>query len=138
MTNYFADTNIFVRFLLNDDGKLSPLAREIIIGCEQEKYSLTIIPALVLEIVWLLNSFYKLPKQETIIKLETLAGLNNLNIIDKEIIANTIAIYKEKNVDFLDAFFAASMEALKIKEIFSFDRDFDKIRGLKRLEKPQS
>lgn len=133
MAKYFTDTNVFIRFLLNDDKKLSRLAREIITGCEEGKYILVIVPASILEIVWLLNSFYRLPKAETIDKIEGLCNLNNLHIVDKQIIIEALQIYKEKNIDFIDAFFVANMETLKIKEIFSFDRDFDKIRGIKRM-----
>lgn len=134
MTSFFADTNIFIRFLLNDDKKLGNLAREIIAGCEMDQFAIVIVPASILEIVWLLNSFYKLSKTETISKLQRLCVLNNLQIVEKETIINTIEIYKEKNIDFIDAFFVASMRALKIEEIFSFDHDFDKIKGIKRLE----
>lgn len=135
MTKYFADTNIFIRYFLNDDQKFSNYAREIITNCENGKFALIIIPATILEIVWLLNSFYKLPKTETVKKVESLWELKNLHIVDKNLAASAIKIYKNKNVDFVDAFFAANMAILKIKEIFSFDRDFDKIPNLKRLEK---
>ena len=135
MTEIIVDTNIFIRFFLNDEPKLSITAKEIIEGCVAGKYSLAVLPAIFLEIVWLLKSFYKLPKDEIINKIESMFQIPNLKFIDEKLVLATVEVFKKYNVDFVDAFVFANMDGLKIKEIFSFDRDFDKIKGIKRLEK---
>ena len=135
MTEIIVDTNIFIRFFLNDEPKLSVTAKEIIEGCVAGKYSLAVLPAIFLEIVWLLKSFYKLPKDEIINKIESMFQIPNLKFIDEKLVLATVEVFKKYNVDFVDAFVFANMDGLKIKEIFSFDRDFDKIKGIKRLEK---
>ncbi|MCL5069363.1 MAG: PIN domain-containing protein [Actinobacteria bacterium] len=43
-------------------------------------------------------------------------------------------IYASRNIDFEDALSFAHMEKRQIKEIYSYDRDFDKLEELKRLE----
>jgi len=43
-------------------------------------------------------------------------------------------MYASKNIDFEDALIFAHMEKNQIKEICSYDRDFDKLIELRRLE----
>ena len=43
-------------------------------------------------------------------------------------------IYASKNIDFEDALSFAHMEKRQIKEIYSYDSDFDKLEELRRLE----
>lgn len=137
MKEIIVDTNIFIRFFLNDEPKLSTAAREIINDCIVGKYSLIVLPAIFLEIVWLLRSFYKLTKNEIIDKIESMFQIPNLKFIDEKLIKDTVGTFKNYNVDFVDAFVASNAERLNIKEIFSFDRDFDKIPSVTRLQKPK-
>ena len=135
MTNkIFADTNIFIRLYLQDNPKLSPLANEIISNCEDGKYTLVICPVTILEIAWLLLSFYKIPKEKVLLFFEEILQIHNIEIIDRLSIEETISIYRSKNIDITDAYWIAIMKQEKISEIFSFDRDFDKIKGVKRTE----
>jgi predicted nucleic acid-binding protein len=43
-------------------------------------------------------------------------------------------LYVEKNISFADAYHAVVMQKLNLTEIVSFDRDFDKLPTLKRIE----
>lgn len=134
MKEIIADTNIFIRFFLNDEQKLSAFAKDIVNHCVAGKYSLVILPAIFLEIAWLLRSFYKLSKNEIVKKIESMFQIPNLKFINEELVLKTVDIFKKHNVDFIDAFVAANMDALKIEKIFSFDHDFDKIKSVKRIE----
>lgn len=136
MKEIFVDTNIFIRHFLKDDKKLSPLAQEIISACQQGRHSLVVCPAILLETSWLLSSFYKLSKKRVIELLNLILDLENAKIIDRQIIEETLTVYSQKNIDHIDAFVAATMNRMKISEIFSFDRDFDKIPHLRRLTSP--
>lgn len=133
----WVDTNIFIRFYRRDDAKLSPLAEKIISGCETGKLILVICPVTILEIIWLLTSFYKLSKSETITFVESIIALPNLEIINDNLAKKTVVLFKEKNIDAVDAYFATLMEQEKINEIFSFDHHLDKIPSIKRLQKPK-
>lgn len=43
-------------------------------------------------------------------------------------------IYARKNIDYIDAYNAVLMRRLSLKAIYSYDKDFDKIEGIDRLE----
>lgn len=131
----FTDTNVFIRFYLQDNPKLSVAARNIILASQTGKCTMVICSATILEIVWLLLSFYKNPKENILAFIDEILHFPNLEIIDRKIIERTVAMFTSKNIDITDAYWLSLMEQENIKEIFSFDHDFDKIPGFKRLEK---
>lgn len=134
MRKCFVDTNIFTRFFLQDDATLSPKAEKIITGCENGTYTLVLAPVLFLEITWLLHSFYKQKKNSVVLILKKMLSHKNFEILEKEIVANMIALYESCNVDLIDCYFAAQMQGKGINQIFSFDHHFDKLPDIKRLE----
>lgn len=75
-----------------------------------------------------------MPKKHILEFIQKILEIKNIQITDKNLAEKTISIYKESNLDATDAYLAALMEREKIKEIFSFDHDLDKISGIKRLE----
>lgn len=84
------------------------------------------------EIVWVLESFYK--KDRSFI-VNVLTGLLNLGNIEsnKDVFLKTLKYYKNYKVDFIDAYL--SSVGFKDKaNIYSYDKDFDKIPDIKRLE----
>lgn len=135
MDKLFVDTNIFTRFFLKDDSSLSPKAEKIIIDCENGKYILVLAPVLFLEITWLLNSFYKQEKKIVVIILKTMFNFRNFEILEKELVGKMISLYENNNIDLTDCYFVAQMQGKRIYQIFSFDHHFDKLPGIKRLEK---
>jgi len=63
-------------------------------------------------------------------------SLENLELIDanSEIISQAIELYKNEKLDPRDAIHLASMVSKGIKTIISSDSDFDKLRGIKRID----
>lgn len=135
MDKFFVDTNIFTRFFLKDDLTLSPKAEKIIIDCENGKYTLVLDSVLFLEISWLLNSFYKQKKDSVLLILKKIINFSNFEVLEKELVEKMISLYENSNVDLIDCYFAAQMQGKRIDQIFSFDHHFDKLPGIKRLEK---
>lgn len=135
MSKYFVDTNIFTRFFLHDDSTLSPKAEKIISDCERGKYILVLAPVLLLEITWLLHSFYKQKKDSVVIILKKMLNFPNFEVLEKELVEKMISLYENSNVDLTDCYLVAQMQGKRIDQIFSFDHHFDKLPGIKRLEK---
>jgi predicted nucleic acid-binding protein len=61
-------------------------------------------------------------------------GLQLYNLDLKGRIVATEKMDKEKKLDFDDATSIAVMKRLKINEIVSFNRDFDQVQGITRIE----
>lgn len=66
-------------------------------------------------------------------------SLEDLEIFrpDIETIMKAIGFAKKYNLDFDDALVVSSMLANKIKKLVSFDKDFDKVREIERIEPNQ-
>lgn len=123
----FIDSNLILRFILDDSG--AERTEKLLKG--KRKFILTDVT--VAEIVWVLGSFYKWDR-ETI--ADVITGLINLDSIisDRELFLITLKLFKMYKVDFIDAYLAASVIRDGKGNIYSSDRDFDKIRGIKRVE----
>jgi len=52
----------------------------------------------------------------------------------KEIIINALAAYEEKNIDYIDAYNASILKMKGINEVYSYDRHYDRIKWIKRIE----
>ena len=135
MDKFFVDTNIFTRFFLQDDKTLSPKAEKVITDCENGKYTLVLAPVLFLEITWLLHSFYKQKRNSVILILKKMLRFTNFEVLEKTLVEKMIFFYESNNVDLTDCYFVAQMQGKGIDQIFSFDHHFDKLPGIKRLEK---
>jgi len=91
------------------------------------------IPSLVLnEISWTLQRFYKVPKSKVIIFMESILAVDNFKVIYKYDFANALHLYKTVNIKLNDCLIWSFME--KDDQIVSFDKDFDKLPRIKRVE----
>ncbi|WP_258359770.1 PIN domain-containing protein [Moorella sulfitireducens] len=128
------DANIILRFLLNDNPeraeRCSALLQRVESGAEQ-----VFLPDLVIaDVVWTLEKFYRQPKARIKELLLPLLSLRGMRLSSKSVARKALEWYVEKNVDWTDAFIAASMVAGNRIEIYSYDRHFDKFPEIKRIE----
>ena len=128
----FVDTNVFLRYLLADHKTQSPAAKRLFIEAKKGKLILVTHPLVISEIFFMLYSYYKFTKEEIVEKLMMVLLFGGLEILEKNIVFQAIAFYEKNNVDFVDAYAAAFALENKI-DVCSFDRDFDKIKEVKRF-----
>jgi predicted nucleic-acid-binding protein len=83
------------------------------------------------EIVWVLESYYQRSRID--IRDKVLAVLNTpgLEVVDGDLVLQTMAWYAEENVDFVDAYKAASCLAQDITVAYTFDQaHFSRLEGV--------
>lgn len=133
----FVDTNIFLRFMVNDIPQqadaCAALFRKVVAGEE----ALYITDMIVAEIVWVLESYYELSSGEVRTKVEKILNTPNLTCDNKEIIIRALALYDEKRIDYIDAYNACIIKTKGIGEIYSYDKHYDLLDWLKRIEPGQ-
>jgi predicted nucleic acid-binding protein len=56
------------------------------------------------------------------------------NIGWRRFLADSLILYSQKNIDFMDAYNALFMKFHGLEKIYSYDRDFDSIEGIEREE----
>jgi predicted nucleic acid-binding protein len=128
----FVETNIFL-YVITANPEFGPAARRILerIGSGEEAVASSLVIAEVC--AWLeyrkkktyvatflsaLDSYLTLQKSETIYADEKRAGELELSY---------------PRLEFFDRVYLAQMERLKLTEIYSNDRAFDKVKGIKRI-----
>jgi predicted nucleic-acid-binding protein len=130
----FIDTNIFLRYFEREDElvyrKTERLFTEIVNG-NVTGISTSLVIA---EVIWVLKKFYSWDKEEICNNIELILKTPNIRFKERNILIEAVNLYREKNINFIDAYNYFFMRANGIDEIYSFDRDFDELLDIKRLE----
>ncbi|MBL7155987.1 MAG: PIN domain-containing protein [Candidatus Pacebacteria bacterium] len=125
------DTNLIIRFLVEDDVKKADAVEKLLKKAEKEKIE---IPDVIFaEIAWVLLSFYALNKKDVVEKLEGLLGLKFIKM-NRDILEKTVEIFNNFNVSYIDAYLVAYALENNQGVIYSFDKGFDKIKQITRIE----
>ena len=114
------DANIFLRYLLKDDETLYEKAKKIV-----ETETITVSFEVLAEVVYVLTGVYKVPRIETAEYVNKLLRYKNISTTDKNVALAALEIFKEKNLDFVDAVLYGYARIHKSK-IFTFDEKLQK------------
>jgi predicted nucleic acid-binding protein len=134
MKRQFIDTDIFLRFLTRDDPSRYEKCRDIFKKAIEGEIALATSAMVIAELIWTLLSYYKVPKADVIEKVSIIVATESLHIPEKDRIMDALVLYGRKNIDYIDAYNAVSMRHDGLKEIYSYDEDFDAIEGIQRKE----
>ena len=133
----FVDTNIFLRFLVNDIPQQADACEAIFRRAVAGEEALYTTDMVIAEIVWVLESYYDLSRSEVRTKVEKILNTQNLTCDSKETIICALVLYDEKRIDYIDAYNACIIAVKGIDEIYSYDRHYDRLSWLKRIEPEQ-
>lgn len=135
MSIAYLDTNVFIRFLTNDDAAQSPRAYMLFKEVESGTRTVTTADLVIAEIVHILSSgrLYNRPRQEIRDKLRGVLSLKGLKLKNKGALNQALGLYATTNIDFVDAYLAVSAQTRNVA-VISFDKHFDHISGLTREE----
>lgn len=130
----FVDTNIFLRFLTEDIPAQADRCAVLVQRLRDGEEVVSMSPLAVAEIIWTLERFYKLSKAQVAAKVSPLLKLKGLRVANKEVFLRALVLFAEKNISFTDAYIAVQMERSGVEELYSYDRDFDRVERVKRIE----
>lgn len=134
---FFADTNVFLRYLTNDVPVQADLVESLLQRAAKGKVNLVTTGMVIAEIVWTLESYYELDKKEIQTMVLGILNTDGLEVIDSDLVLQAIVPYADKNVDFIDAFNAAWMVKNDVDKIYTFDqKHFNRFEGI-RAELPK-
>lgn len=122
---YLIDTNIIIRYLIQDNKEHFAKSQKIFKQIERMDMHVEILDGVIMECLYVLIKFYKLPKNEVIDDMRTILYLDGIVNNNKHILLESLTIYKEKNIDFIDCQLCAKRQ-LENYEIISFDSDLSK------------
>jgi len=125
----FVDTNLFLRYLLNDIPQQADAVEEILREAAEGKVEPWTNPMVIAEIVWTLQSYYELPRDEIRDKVLMILSTPGLYVEDGDLVAEAVVLFAEKGVDFIDAYNACWARDRGVRDVYTFDR-----RHYRRLE----
>lgn len=135
--SYALDTNVIIRFVLNDHAELSAKSREIMQAAKDGSIVLYLDPVILAEAVFVLSSRYAAPRDRVVALLRLLVEKESTLMPDKQRYLRALDIFGNTNAHFGDACAcAAALECCKGR-LFSFDRKLSKIDGISRSEQPK-
>jgi predicted nucleic-acid-binding protein len=139
MKKVFFDTNFLLRFYLNDIPRQSAKAKKMVQAAKDGRLLLVTDLIVICEIVWVMDSYYKLDKKQIAQKMSNLYRTVGLVVLNGEILPDALIVYVEKNIDFTDTVIGALVTKNHIEYLASFDKKhIDRLSdlGIIRIESP--
>ena len=134
----FLDTNVILRYLTRDDEAKAKACYELFQRVQRGEEELATCEAIVAEVIYVLSSPrlpYRLSHEQIRARLLPILTLRGLKLPQKRVCLQALDLYASyPSVDFEDALAVAHMEQRGITAIVSYDRDFDRVAGLRRIE----
>ena len=128
------DANVILRFLTNDLPDQANQAASLLKKVENKQEQVFLPDIILADIIWILEGYYKQSREQVRDWIIAILSLPGLEFPSKKVAFNALDIYVENRIDWSDAFTAGQMIAQGITEIISFDKHFDSIKGIIRIE----
>jgi uncharacterized protein len=122
MHRVFVDTNVFLRFLTQDDLAKVEKDRRLFASAVAGEVVVETSLLVIAEIVWTLESFYGLTHDEVAEQVTTILATPNIECSNKELLVEALLAYTERTVDFIDAYHAVLLGRRRDISLATFDR----------------
>ena len=93
---------------------------------------------IVAETVYVLESFYKAPREQIATAMRSLVSMQTVVTVDPALLLRAIEVYELDRIDFAEAYLAACAESTGIGRVASFDRSIDRVGTVERIEPPDT
>ncbi len=126
----FVDTNIIVRHLTGEPPEMATRATAYL-AAERELFLADLIVA---ETIYVLESFYKTPREQIATAMRSLVALRSVVTVDPALLLRALEVYEFDRIDFAEAYLVACAESSGVNRIASFDRSIDRVGTIERIE----
>jgi predicted nucleic acid-binding protein len=131
----FLETNVFVRHLTGDEPNHSPRATAYFDRIQRGELTVRTADTVVFETVFTVQSFYRAPRTAIRDRLLPLLELPGMILPSKPLYREVFDVYvAHPGLSFADCYHAVLAKHLGSTEIVSFDRDFDRLLDVIRIE----
>jgi predicted nucleic-acid-binding protein len=124
------DTNLIVRYLVQDHEKHAKAAGKLFDACDRGDVVIVVLPAVLAECVFVLESFYEHPRGHISSALGRLISSPGVEIGGATIHLGALERYRKTKVNFVDCLLAAPAEA-EDTLVATFDQDFRKFSDVR-------
>ena len=129
------DTNVLVRYIVQDDLAQLAAAQRLIQRCVSEQLTLFVPITVTLELEWVLRSSFEFTKEETIRALSDLFSAAELSFESERALEVALDLYRGKTADFADCVHIALAAQAGEQPLWTFDKGAAKILGAQLLSR---
>lgn len=130
----FLDTNAILRYLCNDVPEQADAVEKRLSQAQSGHLVIETHPLILAEALFVLQSFYSQPRDKIVAGLLGFLETPGVRMPEERRVRKALDRYLTTNVSFIDAFIA-ELAAEASVPLFSFDRDLDKFKDIRRIEK---
>ena len=127
------DTNVVVRYLVNDHAAQAEAARQLLESFTQGQPGY-ICREVIIEIAWVLERSYRFSRTEVANALMDLTSADNLRVEDGEDVAAAAHRYRQGGVGFADLMILQAAQRMGHQPLYTFDQKLGRITGATLLK----
>ncbi len=128
------DTNVLIRFLVGDDTIQAQKVYDLFKRAEAGKEQFWVPLMVVLEMIWVLESVYDIPRKEIIGALHELLSMPILKFESFSALKNFVAAARESTFDLSDILIAHSAKSHGCDCVLTFDKKASEFKLFKLIE----
>lgn len=118
----FADTNLFLRYLTNDDLKQANAVERVLDRAKNGELVLFTHPLIIAEIIWALSKVYHLDRHAIRRRILAIINTAGIRVESEHLVTQALDLHVNKNIDFIDAYSIHWMKAQDIETAYTFDQ----------------
>jgi predicted nucleic-acid-binding protein len=116
------DTNVLIRFFLDDDTEQAAEARRLLETSTKQRETLLIATQVLCELVWVLNARFRLTKTEVVDILQTIVVSDAFVFEREHLVQRAVDSYQQGRADFSDYLIGEIVNAAGCRDTVTFDR----------------
>jgi len=124
------DTNLIIRYFVQDHEKHARAAGKLFEACDRGDVAIVVLPVVLAECVFVLESFYKHPRGDIASALSALISSPGVEIREVAIYLDALDRYRKTKVHFVDCTIAATA-SVENTPVATFDQDFRKFTDVR-------
>jgi predicted nucleic-acid-binding protein len=129
------DTNVIVRFLVNDDVQQAEIVENRLVEIELSGESVIVSNLVLLEVFWVLRSAYGFSQEKIINAVQNFTGLDIVELEDENLFYELQNSHSKYSADLADQIIILNYLELDCETSLTFDKKASKIPGFELLEK---
>lgn len=129
------DTNVLVRYIVQDDAAQLAAAKRLISRCVGEGLALFVPVTVALELEWVLRSKFAFPKDDVLLTLSSLFSAAELSFESERALEVALQLFRKGSADFADCLQIALVTQAGEQPLWTFDKGAAKVSGSKLLGK---
>ncbi|MDB5930981.1 MAG: VapC toxin family domain ribonuclease [Polaromonas sp.] len=123
------DTNVLVRYIMQDDPKQSPIATQIIESFEGAGSVYVTLVSMV-ELVWVLSASFELTRSQVAQALDGIIRTKQFKIENADQVIRALRVFKVGKSDFADCLIERSANSAGCEKTITFDVNASKHAGM--------